>query len=296
MPELADGSVGLTVTSPPYWTTIDYAAHTSRPGENYRPRPTGDYAMYLDFLRRCFGEIFRVQRESAFCAVVIGTVLVGGKHIPLPFHFVSLMEEIGWIFHQDIIWSKCTGGVKRFRSTTRNPYPGYFYPNIMTEYILLFRKPGEAKIYEDRSMREKEGDRIALDAVTTRDVANNIWHIAPVPPKQSRQLAHPCPFPEEIPYRLIRWYSYRGDIVCDPFCGIGTTLKVAAAMGRRWIGYEIQPRYAATARRKIAEPLALRKQLIVGYERIGYGERASRARSGDDAAPTRSGDDAADRH
>ncbi len=269
MRELPDGCVDLTVTSPPYWNAIDYDMHSVNRSENYRPRKPMHYGQYLAFLQKAFAEVLRVHRDGSVCAVVIGTVLLDGAHYPLPFHFVPLMEQLGWIFHQDIVWAKCTGGVKRFGSSVRNPFPGYFYPNIMTEYILLFRKPGERKIYDARSPEEKERNRIAVDSVTTKDVANNIWHIAPVPPNQ---MDHPCPFPEEIPYRLIRWFTYENDLVLDPFCGIGTTLKVAANLRRRWIGYEIIPQYAEAARARVREPLVLRKQLIAAFEKLRYGE------------------------
>jgi site-specific DNA-methyltransferase (adenine-specific) len=277
MPELADGAVDLTVTSPPYWNAIDYDAHARDPSANYRPRQTMDYQAYLDFLERCFLEILRVHKEGSVCAVVVGTVLSNGLHTPLPFHFLSRMEKIGWAFHQDIIWAKCTGGVKRAGATIQNPYPGYYYPNIMTEYILLFRKPGERKIYSGRSRQQKERDRNELDSVFTKEVANNIWHIAPVPPNN---LPHPCPFPEEIPYRLVRWFSYQGDLVLDPFCGIGTTCKVAAAMDRAWIGYEIEEKYARITRERVREPLTLREQLIARFDKLAYGTRVSPTRNG----------------
>ena len=270
MPELPDGSVDLTVTSPPYWNAIDYDAHVEAPGANYRPRETMDYRAYLEFLGRCFKETLRVHRPGSVCAVVIGTVLLNGDHTPLPFHFVGLIEKLGWLFHQDIIWSKCTGGVKRAGSTIQHPYPGYYYPNIMTEYILLFRKPGERRIYAGRSRQDKQRDRVEVDSVFTKEVANNIWHVAPVPPNQ---LPHPCPFPEEIPYRLIRWFTYTGDLVLDPFCGIGTTPKVAAALGRHWAGYEIKAEYAEITNRRAGEPLVLREQLIARYDKLDYGVR-----------------------
>jgi len=270
MPELADGTVDLTVTSPPYWNAIDYDVHCTDGQQNYRPRQEIAYEEYLAFLERGFREMLRVHKEGSVCAVVIGTVLLNGTHTPLPFHFVGLMERIGWAFAQDIVWSKCTGGVKRAGSTIQHPYPGYFYPNIMTEYILLFRKPGIRRIYDGHSKEEKERNRVQIDSVFTKEVANNIWHIAPVPPGQ---LDHPCPFPEEIPYRLIQWFTYEGDLVLDPFCGIGTTPKVAANLKRRWIGYEIKEEYAAAAIQRTQEPLRLRKQLIVQLEKMAYGTR-----------------------
>jgi site-specific DNA-methyltransferase (adenine-specific) len=127
MTQLADGSVDLTVTSPPYSNAIDYESHVEDPGANYRPRQTVDYEEYLSFLDRAFGETLRVTRAGGFCAVVIGTVLEKGVHTPLPFHLVGRMGALGWEFHQDIIWSKVTGGVKRAGSTIQNPFPGYYY-------------------------------------------------------------------------------------------------------------------------------------------------------------------------
>ena len=272
MTELADNSVDLTITSPPYWNAIDYDAHARDNTANFRPRQEENYQDYLNFLSRVFTEVYRVHKPGSHCAVVIGTVLLNGHHTPVPYHFTPLMEKIGWEFHQDIIWSKVTGGVKRAGATIQNPFPGYYYPNLMLEYILMFRKPGETRIYANRTREEKELHRIALDAVFTRDIANNIWHIAPVPPNQ---LNHPCPFPEEIPYRLIRLFSYSGDLVLDPFAGIGTTLKVANALGRHWLGYELKSEYIAAARERVNEPLHLRKQLIANFDKIEYGEHVA---------------------
>ncbi|MDR7555717.1 MAG: site-specific DNA-methyltransferase [Armatimonadota bacterium] len=268
MDELPDGSIALTVTSPPYWNAIDYDVHTKSKGANYRYRQNVPYEEYLGFLRRCFTEVKRVTKDGGYLAIVVGTVLLNGKHTPLPFHLVGLLEEIGWEFHQDIIWHKCTAGVKRAGSVIQKPYPGYYYPNIMTEYILIFRKPGESKIYNAISTERKEESKIQIDSVFTMDTANNVWHIAPVPPGQYN---HPCPFPEEIPYRLITLYSYKGDTVLDPFVGVGTTLKVAHNLGRRWIGYEIIEEYVEESYRRINQPLRLRKQLIVSFDKISHG-------------------------
>lgn len=270
MPELADNSVDLTVTSPPYWNAIDYDAHALDASQNYRPRQEQDYAQYLEFLKRVFAETYRVTKPGSHCAIVIGTVLLKGKHVPVPYHVSGLMEEIGWEFHQDIIWAKVTGGVKRAGATIQNPYPGYYYPNLMLEYILLFHKPAEKRMYTERTAQEKKRDAMEVDAVFTRDIANNIWHIAPVPPNQ---LPHPCPFPEELAYRLIRLFSYTGDLVLDPFAGIGTTLKVAHATGRNYVGYELKDEYIEFANTRIHEPLKLRKQLIADFVQVEYGEK-----------------------
>jgi DNA modification methylase len=269
MDALRSESVHLTITSPPYWNAINYDTHVSDGEANYRARQDADYPAYLDWLGKCFAEVHRVHAPGTFCAVIIGTVLLRTHHTPLPFHFVSLMERLGWEFHQDIVWSKCTGGVKRAGSAIQHPYPGYFYPNIMTEYILIFRKPSPQKIHEGRLPSSKEESRYPIDALFTRETANNIWHIAPVPPGQYN---HPCPFPEEIPYRLTKLYSYRGDTVLDPFAGSGTTLKVARALDRRWVGYELIEEYINLAQERVMQPLRLRDQLITSYVKMPLDE------------------------
>jgi len=117
-----------------------------------------------------------------------------------------------------------------------------------------------------------------LGALFTKEIANNVWHIAPVPPST---LDHPCPFPEEIPHRLIQLYSYPGDIVLDPFVGSGQTAKVALALGRNAVGYDIVDRYVAYAHSRLNEPLAVRpQQLVAEFSKIpldaplGYGGRS----------------------
>ncbi len=169
-----------------------------------------------------------------------------------------------WEFHQDIIWHKVTGGVKRAGVFIQKPYPGYFYPNIMTEYILIFRKPGP-QIYRGKGQVYREEAKVKVQRLFTNEIANTVWHIAPVPP---RCLEHPCPFPEEIPYRLIQLYSYPNDLVLDPFCGSGQTLKVAGHLGRHYCGYDISREYVELARKRISEPLAVRQeQLIAVFEK-----------------------------
>jgi len=110
-----------------------------------------------------------------------------------------------------------------------------------------------------------------IDKLFTLETANNIWHIAPVPPGF---IQHPAPFPEEIPHRLITLYSYPDEVVLDPFTGSGQTLKVARALGRNFFGYETIPAYAELAKKRIDEPLSIRsKQLVAIFNKIPPGEK-----------------------
>jgi DNA modification methylase len=279
MDELADDSVALTVTSPPYWNAIDYDIHASDKSQYYRTRTYAEgyleYPDYLDWLKQIFGdEVLRVTKPGGFCAIVVGTVLLDGVHYPVPFDLTARLTRKGWDFHQDIIWHKCTAGVKRAGVAIQKPYPGYFYPNIMTEYILLFRKPGPP-IYKGRRRDEKAEAEFPINRLFTMDIANNIWHIAPVPPGL---IDHPCPFPEEIPHRLITMYSYPGDVVLDPFLGSGQTTKVAQWLGRQFVGYETVAKYIELAKRRMGEPLSLRpEQLVAIFDKVGLDDPAGNA-------------------
>lgn len=269
MPEVDDDSVTLTVTSPPYWNAVDYDRHAADPEQPYRTRTYAngfeDYHSYLEWVAGIFTETLRKTRPGGFLAVVVGTVLLDGVLYPVPFDLVHRLTRSGWMFHQDIVWHKTTAGVKRAGVFIQHPYPGYFHPNIMTEYILVFRKPGEA-IYRRVPSSVRQQAICSVGDLFAKEIANNVWHIAPVPP---RTLNHPCPFPEEIPYRLIRFYSYPGDIVLDPFLGSGQTTKVAFALCRNAVGYDVVESYVRYAYERLEEPLAVRpQQLVAEYRRI----------------------------
>ena len=113
-----------------------------------------------------------------------------------------------------------------------------------------------------------------IDTLFTKETANNIWHIAPVPPGF---IDHPAPFPEEIPQRLITLYSYPDEIVLDPFSGSGQTLKVARMLGRKYIGFENIPSYVELAAKRIGEASSIRsKQLVAIFEKIKPGQKTGK--------------------
>ena len=241
MRECADDSIALTVTSPPYWNAIDYDIHANGDKEAWhREREYGAFGRtfedYLDNIQRAFREVHRATLPGGFCAVVVGTILYKRRHYPVPMMITSRLLDIGWEFHQDIIWNKVTGGVKRAGSFIQRPKAGYYYPNIMTEYILVFRKPG--------APRRGKKQTLEIDELFTRDIANNVWHIAPVPP---RTIDHPCPYPEELVRRLVLLYSQEDDEILDPFLGSGQTAIAALREKRRCVGYDIEPSYLRMA-------------------------------------------------
>lgn len=250
--ELYEGEVDLTVTSPPYRNAINYNKHLD--GKYYRGNGTYTTEKYLEDMKLHFNEVFRVTKEGGVCAIVVGNELDSEERsiVPLPAYFTSLMMKIGWIFHEEIIWYKVTGGKRRFGVTVQNPYPTYYYPNILHEKILIFRKGQINHV-------KKEESKIIINELLKKEVANSVWHIAPVPPNY---LDHPTPFPEDLVYRLLLLYSNKGDIILDPFNGSGTTTKVAYKTGRSAIGYDIIEKYCKIAKGRLKQPLNLRDPLI----------------------------------
>ena len=263
MSEMEDNSVQLTVTSPPYWNAIDYDKHAKEGSDvMYRKRDYDCYGdtfeNYIERIGQTFSEVLRITAEGGFCAIVVGTILQDRKHYPAPMMITSRLCENGWEFHQDIIWHKVTGGVKRAGSFIQHRAMGYFYPNIMTEYILIFRKPGP--------VRRGRTEAIPIDDLFKHDIANSIWHIAPVPPGQ---VSHPCPYPLELVRRLVLLYSDEWDMILDPFLGSGQTAVMAKALNRNFVGYDIEEAYIRLSNERLLCPQQMRKHnLLARFEKV----------------------------
>jgi site-specific DNA-methyltransferase (adenine-specific) len=258
-------SVQLTITSPPYRNAIDYDMHASGSGGYYRGKLNLDTGDYLNNMADIFGgKVYRVTKKGGYCCIVIANEVVNGTILPLPHMLLSkLVQPYGkWHLHEEIIWHKVTGGTNRYGSFVINPYPKYYRANIMHEFIMILRK---GDVNSGRTQRKN-----ALPATHeewTKEIANSVWHIAPVPPGY---IDHPCPYPEEIPYRLMKLYSYEGDVVLDPFNGSGQTTKVAHHFGRRYIGIDLVKEYVHLARLRLErEPLHIREEaLIANWKKI----------------------------
>lgn len=258
-------SVQLTITSPPYRNAIDYDMHASGSGGYYRGKLNLDTGDYLNNMADIFGgKVYRVTKEGGYCCIVIANEVANGTILPLPHMLLSkLVQPYGkWHLHEEIIWHKVTGGTNRYGSFVINPYPKYYRANIMHEFIMILRK---GDVNSGRTQRKN-----ALPATHeewTKEIANSVWHIAPVPPGY---IDHPCPYPEEIPYRLMKLYSYEGDVVLDPFNGSGQTTKVAHHFGRRYIGIDLVKEYVHLARSRLErEPLHIREEaLIANWKKI----------------------------
>ena len=236
---LDDDSVDLIVTSPPYYNAKDYVYYDS-------------YEIYLDFLRNVFTSCLRKLKESRMCCVNISAVIMPrtkrntqSSRLALPFHFVNLMETIGYEFLEDIIWVKPEGASKnRNGGFYQHRQPVAYKPNVVNEYIFVFKKPSAFLL--DKVVRSYAGEVRQASLVMGDYERSNVWHIQP-----DTASRHPAPYPAELSDKLIRYYSYVGDMVLDPFMGGGTTALSAKKHGRRFIGFEINSEYAKTAQDKI---------------------------------------------
>lgn len=227
-----DNYIDLIVTSPPYYNARDYSYYKS----------LNDY---MSKLKQIFIECLRILKSSRMCIVNISPIIekresrqTQSKRIPLPFYFVPMMESIGFEFLEDIIWKKPEGAATHRGIFARHRKPIAYKPNIITEYILVFKKPANFlidKILRDDSLIMGEYER------------TNVWEINPETSSE-----HPAPFPEKLAENCIRYYSYENDIVLDPFAGSGTTLKMAKLNRRNFIGIEINPEYCSLIEKRLS--------------------------------------------
>jgi modification methylase len=257
MAEVADGSVDLVVTSPPYWHIKDYGI----PGQIGYGH---SLHAYLEDLYRVWGECFRVLRPGGRLGVNVGdqfaraTVYGRYKIIPLHAEIIGQGEELGFDFMGAIIWQKKTTMNTTGGATIMGSYP--FPPNglveIDYEFILIFKKPGPAKKVAPEI---KEASK--LTKAEWKEFFAGHWRFG-----GARQLGHEAMFPEELPRRLIRMFTFVGDTVLDPFLGSGTTVKAALGLGRNAVGYEINEDFMEIIREKMglkeAQPLFTDIQMI----------------------------------
>lgn len=261
MRTLPDNDFILGFTSPPYLNAINYDEHIEKlQGAKERwERQDISYEEYRLFLVERFKELFRIIKPGGHNIVNISPVSWNGTRTALPFHFVSWMEQIGWQFKEDIIWEKPIARDRRSGVLLQHPYPGYYYPSLVAEYIFVFQKPADKKIqnniYWNRSEAEKEQNKLNLSDYQG-EKSKNVWKIRPLAPQEN---LHPCPFPLELAERVIQFYSYKGDAVIDIFAGSGQTNCAAEKLGRRHLGIETQQKYVDYAMEQLNQIKTRRK-------------------------------------
>jgi len=240
MKELLDGSVHLVVTSPPYFNApFDY------------PDLFKSYDEFLELIRDVAKELYRVLAQGRIACFVTQDVRIKGKLYPVPSDIIRIMLEEGFNYRDRIIWRKPEGYIRISRRSgvqIQHPYPMYFYPDNIFEEILIFQK-GEYKYPKINS--NLKASQIDIQEFNRGKWYLSVWDITNVLPFKGRVEEGVAAFPEEIPYRLIKLFSYAGETVLDPFMGSGTTLKVAFELGRKAVGYEIDLELLDAVKKKL---------------------------------------------
>src|SRR6478735_1305210 len=244
MPEVADGSVGLVVTSPPYFAGKQYEEELEREGV------PGSYLEYLQLLTDVFAECVRTLEPGGRIAVNVANL--GRK----PYHSLSadvvriLQDELGLLLRGELIWQKAEGAGGScawgsFRSAA-NPVL-----RDISERVIVASK---GRFDRARSVRQRAAEGLPHEStVMTEDFLALTLDVWSMPTESARRVGHPAPFPVELPEQLIRLYTYADDLVLDPFMGSGSTLAAAARLGRRYVGYDLDPAYVELARQRVAE-------------------------------------------
>jgi len=229
MKELQDGSVHLVVTSPPYFNApFDY------------PGLFESYSAYLNKMRKITRELKRVMAQGRIACIVCDDTLINGEKYPVVADLTKIYTDEGFIYRDKIIWIKPEGYIRISRRSgvvLQHPYPMYFYPDNIQETILIFQN-GK---FDYKSIQEdvKEQSKIEIPEYQKGKWYLTTWNITNVLPLKNRLENGIAAFPDEIPYRLIKLFSYIGEVVLDPFMGSGTTNKVASILKRNSVGYEI---------------------------------------------------------
>lgn len=229
MDEIESNSIALTVTSPPYNVGKSYESDLSLDD-------------YLNFLDRVFNEVYRVTIPGGRLAVNIANT---GRtpYVPLSVYILQLLIKHNWLMRGEIIWDKgaSVGSSTAWGSWCKATNP---FLRDVHEYIMIFSK--------ETYKRSESGKESTLSSDDFTELTRSVWRFNTV---NASRIGHPAPFPVELPERLINLYSFKDDVILDPFMGSGTTAIAAIKTKRRFVGYEIRKDYCETAEKRIVDHL-----------------------------------------
>jgi DNA modification methylase len=242
-----DDSVALVVTSPPYYAGKEYETELGRGGV------PSSYVDYLIMLRDVFAECWRVLEPGGRIAVNVANL--GRK----PYRSLSadvtriLQDDLGFLMRGEILWVKAEGASG---SCAWGSYMSAANPVLrdVSERVVI-----ASKLRLDRAIDRKKRQQLGMPHENTitkdefHEATLDTWRIRP---ESARRVGHPAPFPVDLPRRLIELYSYREDLVLDPFVGAGTTAVAAVKTGRHYIGYDTDRTYISLSRARIKSHVA----------------------------------------
>jgi DNA modification methylase len=225
MKEIPDNSVHLMITSPPYNVSKEYDEDLS-------------LKEYLQLLENSFRETYRVLVNGGRACINVAN-LGRRPYIPLSDYISKMMIDIGFNMRGEIIWNKAASASP---STAWGSWQSAANPILrdIHEYILVFSK-GDYK-------RDKGKKENTITKEQFMEWTKSIWTMNA---ESARRIGHPAPFPEELPYRLIQLYSFKGDIILDPFMGSGTTAVAAIKSERKFAGYDISQEYIDLSEKRL---------------------------------------------
>ena len=226
-----DESVHLTFTSPPYYNARDYSIYQS-------------YDEYLSFLEKVFKEVHRITKEGRFFILNTSPIIIprisrqhASKRYPIPYDIHPFLIKMGWEFIDDIVWVKPEASVKnRNAGFLQHRKPLAYKPNAVTEMLMVYRKKTDKLI--DWNIRQYSWDKIEKSKVLEEYETTNVWRIDPTFDK-----VHTAVFPLELCNRVIKFYSFVGDLIFDPFAGSGTLGRAAISLNRNFFLTEKEAKY-----------------------------------------------------
>jgi DNA modification methylase len=232
-------SIHLTFTSPPYYNARDYAIYNS-------------YSEYLDFLKDVFQELHRITKEGRFFLLNTAPVIVprlgrnfSSKRYPIPYDLHSALTEMGWEYIDDIVWLKPEASVKnRNGGFFQHRKPLAYKPNTITECVMVYRKKTTKLL--DWNIKQYPQDIIEKSKVLEEYETSNVWKIDP-----TFDRTHSAVFPIELCNRVIKFYSYWGDLVFDPFGGSGTVGEAAKNLNRYFLLTEKEDLYIERIKERV---------------------------------------------
>jgi DNA modification methylase len=247
MDAIVNGSVALVVTSPPYFAGKTYEEELQREGV------PSSYLEYLDLLRHVFEECVRKLEPGGRIAVNVANL--GRKpYRSLSADVIRILEhDLGLLLRGELIWQKGEGASGScawgsFRSAS-NPVL-----RDITERVIIASK---GRFDRAKTVKQRAAEGLPYQStLMTEDFMALTLDIWSIPPESARRVGHPAPFPVELPEQLIRLYTFKDDLVLDPFMGSGSALVAAAQLGRRYAGYDLDARYVDIARQRVEDAQA----------------------------------------